>query len=329
MNGSAGSLGKCLVTGGRGFLGSRLLSLLQQEGHQVRVVLREPATLPGSPEVCFGSLGQSGRNFPYREALAGIDTVFHLAATAHTHAVASQYRSDCDASLELARQAHLQGVRRFVFVSSTKAMADPGSIKRDESWVDWPTDSYGYWKRTAEQRLLDEIAVPHLAIVRPCLIYGVGVKGNLRKMINAVHRGYFPPLPETGGERSMVDVSDVARALLFTAVHNDANRNPLIVTDGHAYTAYGIYCDIRKALGLSPVPPFTIPLPVFKLSGLVGDMARNIWSGCPVSSEAIDRLTGAAAFSSERLCNLGWMAAKNFHDELPAIVKACLEDRGS
>ncbi|HSC75514.1 MAG TPA: NAD-dependent epimerase/dehydratase family protein [Pseudomonadales bacterium] len=311
-----------LVTGAGGFIGSRLLSELHINRIPVRVLLRKPLLFPPSTNTVIGELGTS--NVSYASLLEGVDTVFHLANTAHARSASSSYQADCETTLNLAHRAREAGVKRFVFVSSTKAAAEPGLLRRDETWSEWPKDAYGYWKRMAEKKLLDEIDIPQLVIIRPCLVYGAGVKGNLDKLIRAIQRGYFPPLPDTSAERSMVSISDVVNAMLLTAMHPDANRKPLIVADDEPYTAYSIYLAIRMALGKGQ-PHWAVPVSLLKNLGALGDFLQQYWSGCPVSSEAISRLTEPSAYSAAQLKQLGWYPGTTFYKELPAIISTCLE----
>lgn len=316
------SIQSCLVTGAGGFIGKQLLRALQINRTPVRVLLRKSLQPQLSVDTVIGELGAS--DFSYNSLLEGIDTVFHLANTAHASKAPDCYQADCEATLALARHAQEAGVQRFIFVSSTKAAAEPGLLKRDESWDEWPNDAYGYWKRMAEKRLLDEINISHLAIIRPTLVYGSGVKGNLDKLIHAIHCGYFPPLPDIPAERSMVSVSDVVSAILLAAVHPDANRHPLIVTDGEVYTAHSIYLAIRLALGKGR-PGWAVPASILKSMGLLGDFLQQLWPGFPFSSEAISRLTEPSAYSAQQLIQLGWHPTTSFYKELPAIISACLE----
>lgn len=314
----------CLVTGASGFIGAQLLRQLQIRDTPVRVLLRQFSVDSPCPDTVIGELGTS--DIVYKTLLQGIDTVFHLANAAHANALPERYQADCEATLALARHAQDAGVQRFIFISSTKAAAEPGHLKRDENWDEWPSDAYGYWKRMTEKRLIDEIAIPHLVIIRPCLVYGAGVKGNLDKLIHAIHHGFFPPLPDISAERSMVSVSDAVSAILLAAVHPDANRQILIVTDGEAYTAHSIYVAIRVALG-KPSPQWTMPACLLKSMGVLGDFLRIFWSGCPVSSEAISRLTEPSAYSANKLKQLGWHPTTTFYKELPAIISSYLEAR--
>jgi nucleoside-diphosphate-sugar epimerase len=264
----------------------------------------------------------TGRQDGYLDALQGVDTVFHLAAIAHMQSDDDSYRViNCEATIALARQAEAAGVKRFVFVSSTKAAADPGTVRRDETWSALPRDPYGYWKRMAEKQLLEDISIPHIAVIRPCLMYGSGVKGNLLAMLRAIDKGYFPPLADSGAERSMVSVHDVARSLMGAALLPEANRRILIAADGQTYTVGNLYRAMRQALGKPPVS-WSLPVGFLKWAGSCGDLVRHIWPACPLTTDAVHRLIDPAAYSAQALRNLGWEPTRTFYDELPQIVNA-------
>lgn len=195
-------LGLCLVTGAGGFVGKTLVAELLEQGYQVRILSsRTQAPIEGCEYVRSEWIADPAA---YDNALKGVGTVFHLAGIAHAKASVEDYEYNAEVSLALAKQAGICGVKRFIYVSSTKAMGDPGSSVGTEDNAAWPEEPYGQWKRITEQRLMEEERIQHVAILRPCLIYGVGVKGNLYSMMKAIDRGFFPPLPETGSVRSMV-----------------------------------------------------------------------------------------------------------------------------
>ena len=61
-----------------------------------------------------------------------------------------------------------------------------------------------------------------VTVIRPALVYGPAVKGNLALMLKGIEAGWFPPIPETNNQRSMIHVDDLVDALLFVASHPDA-----------------------------------------------------------------------------------------------------------
>lgn len=309
----------CLVTGASGFVGRELTRQLANAGWRVRALVRNPGVTGTWHEAVMGEL--SPRPADYSRAVENVDTVFHLAAVAHRQAAEDDYRIyNHDATVALAQAASSAGVRCLVFASSSKAVAPPGPCRRDESWDPYPVgDPYGLWKRRAEDFLLAETAFEQLAILRPCLIYGPGQRGNLYRLMRAIDRGFFPRLPDTGGIRSMVGVPDVARALVMLATVPEAHRQVFLAADGEPYTAARIASAIRQALG-KPGQGWPLPLAALQLAGRCGDALRHCWPQCPVSTQAVESLVGAAEFSADRLRGLGWQPSTTFMASLPAIV---------
>ena len=106
------------------------------------------------------------------------------------------------------------------------------------------------------------------SIVRHSLVFGPGIKGNLRMMISGIDKGWFPPLPETGNHRSMIHVDDLVRALILVANDERANGEIFIATDGQTYSSREIYEDMCPVLG-KPVPQWSVPKSFFDLAGSV------------------------------------------------------------
>lgn len=309
---------RCLVTGASGFLGGYLLSRLRQKKIFTRVLLRSESSnaLPCDETV----IGELLPTACCKTWLDTVDTVFYLVGTAHLSAAPEQYQTDHLAVINMARQAAALGVKRFVFVSTTKAAADPAEKIADENWDAWPIEPYGYWKRKTEIAL-GELGISQLAIVRPCLMYGAGVKGNLQKMIQAVERGFFPPLADIKAQRSMVFAGDVVEALLLAATQEAANHQPLIVADGESYVVSDLYAAIRAAHDKKPAT-WHIPLPLLKAAGVVGDAVEKLGIHLPVNSGAVKRLTENAMYSSAKLRQLGWVPSTTFYRELPSMILA-------
>ena len=73
-----------LLTGATGSIGSRLLPLLLESGEEVRCLVREPRRLGErrvDVQIALGDLGELSDPYLLRQALRGVDTVVHLAAT--------------------------------------------------------------------------------------------------------------------------------------------------------------------------------------------------------------------------------------------------------
>ncbi|MGB5834077.1 MAG: NAD-dependent epimerase/dehydratase family protein [Thiohalocapsa sp.] len=313
-----------LVTGANGFLGRALGQELVARGFQVVAALRSPNAGPWNERV-FCVLGDA----PLPPGLCdGVDGVFHLAGIAHVQAVAGipdavYERVNVGGTRALLDAAIGAGVSRFVYFSSVKAAADPREDCVDEQWGSSPTDAYGRSTLTAERLVLSAAASGALdaCILRPTLVYGRGVKGNLQRMLEAVESGRFPPIPEFGNRRSMVSVGDLVAAAILAMGHPAASGRTYIVADGVDYSTRDLYLAISEALGRT-VPTWAIPALALRAGGRVGDLLERVLGRpMPISSAVMSRLAGSACYRSTRLrAELGWAPTESFFDNIDGMV---------
>lgn len=320
------SIQHTLVTGASGFVGRVLCKYLGSKGCSVRAMLRKPATGPWDEFV----LAELGRTELGPEIMHGVDTVYHLAGIAHampSDAVNdSLYRIvNTDSTRELGGLAADAGVRRFVFFSSVKAVADPGERCVDESWQAEPVDPYGLSKLEAERELLgcSDKHRMQVVVLRPTLVYGPAVKGNLLRMLHAVERGCFPPVPDTGNRRSMVHVEDLVRAAWLAGTVPGLSGRTYIVSDGQDYSTRQLYEWMCEQFGRKPFR-WSIPVGVLQSAALAAQTLEDL-SGrqMPLDKEVLRRLLGSACYRAEKFRReAGWQPGKTFRQALPAMVEA-------
>ena len=298
-------MNRVLVTGGSGFIGNKLTKHLAEMKVLVRILSRKNQS---NYETVVCDL-QS--DVIPDDALDNIDTVFHLAGFAHDMRDASKiadlyYKVNVSATVQLANLAVKSGVKRFVFVSSVKAGGNPplGTCANEKDQKN-TEDVYGKTKREAELKLLEigKDSGMHVSIIRPSLVYGPEVKGNLQLMLVGIKKGWFPPLPETGNRRSMIHVDDLVRAILLVSKDKRANGNIFIVTDGKPYSSREIYntmCGVTGKL----IPKWSVPKILFDLASLTS----------PRIKYKINKLLGDEFYSSVKLEELGFKAKKSLKD---------------
>lgn len=317
------------VTGGTGFVGQGLVQALVQRAVPVRMLVRTAAAAQDVPgiERYTGCLTRP-------DDLAGlvdnVDTLFHLAGYAHASSrpypdeLDKHRRINLQGSLDLFEAARAAGVRRIVFVSSVKAIGEHTHDCLDERHTRPPQDPYGAIKREIEERLfaLAAQAGMELIVLRPALVYGPGVKGNLHNMLRAIDRGRFPPVPDTHNVRSMVSRDDLVRALLLAAEAAAAGQ-AIVITDGEAYSTRRIYTAMAAALGRS-VPHWCIPAAVLRGLGYVGDAGEALLRRpLPFNSTLVARLLQSACYRSVLAeSTLGYKPQQRLEDLLPAMVEA-------
>lgn len=217
---------KVVVTGANGFVGVPTCRRLLAQGHQVvAAVRRADVLLPLDVDIC--PVGDLGPNTCWRRALDGADAVIHLAARAHVlrdrvnNPEIIFDKLNHLASAALAQQAAEAGISRFVLVSSIKANGEVTSKTKpfQASDIAAPSTAYGRSKVRAEA-IVSAIAQQKgmsLAIIRPPLVHGPGLKGNLAILVRALRLGLPLPLGAVDNLRSMVGVDNLADALVFLA----------------------------------------------------------------------------------------------------------------
>ena len=126
-----------------------------------------------------------------------IDIVFHLSALVHQMggASANEYEKiNVIQTIELAKKAKESGVKHFIFMSTVKVYGEETNSKYIENTVCNPEDDYGKSKLKAEQELQKlEDENFKISIIRTPIVYGYGVKANIKSLINLVNK--VPLLP--------------------------------------------------------------------------------------------------------------------------------------
>lgn len=143
----------------------------------------------------------------------GIDVVFHLSALVHQMGGASKEeyeRINVTQTLKLAKKAKKAGVGQFVFMSTVKVYGEETSLPYSENSECHPQDEYGKSKLKAENELKKlESDNFKIAIIRTPIVYGYGVKANIKNLVNLVKKVPLLPFGGIQNKRSMVYVGNL------------------------------------------------------------------------------------------------------------------------
>jgi nucleoside-diphosphate-sugar epimerase len=316
-----------LVTGANGFLGSVLVNDLLESGYDVRALVRNPA-LPlyrKAVEVIVGDIRDPQCT---KRASAGCDMIVHLAGHAHAldddHVSDQDYQSiNVDGTKHLLAGAVAGGVRQFIFASSVKVFGETTIGSVDESEPPAPQSPYAQSKWVAEQ-LVASYAKGSLSTLslRLPLVYGPTEKGNLYRMIAAIDRGKFPPLPHVQAVRSMLHVKNFVLAVRAVLQSARFLKPMYVVTDTKPYSITEVYDLLRKGLGLPP--PFSrVPLWALSVGGQCGDIVQALFgTTAPLSSATLEKLIGQAWYSPESLIrDMGYQPRYAFEDAVPELIQ--------
>jgi len=259
---------RVLVTGATGFVGSALIERLRQSGVDVAATIRDTSRalrLPSGVPHFVLDLARADQLDP--SALEGIDCIVHLAAQVHLlHPSAEQHADyllkNAMATESLARCAVRAGVRRFVFLSSIKVNGER-TISAPFRADDRPNaeDEYGRSKLVAE-RALQKVALEtglEVTIIRPPLVYGIGVRANFLRLLQIVDRRVPLPIASIRNARSMISVWNLCD-LLERVINHPAACGVWLASDGRdlstpeVITMLGQAMQRRLRLVACPVP---------------------------------------------------------------------------
>jgi nucleoside-diphosphate-sugar epimerase len=255
-----------LVTGASGFLGKSLMGRLAKYHQFVTVgAMRATGDAEQLGHVAVGNLDASAR---LEHVVGSKDVVIHTAARAHImkdevpDALMEYRKVNVGGTLNLARQAAEAGVRRFVFISSIKVNGEQTrrNLPFTEEEVPAPEDAYGVSKMEAEQGLQALAAETgmEIVIIRPPLVYGLGVKGNFASMIKLVEKGFPLPIGAIHNKRSLVALDNLVDLIITCIDHPAAANQVFLAGDGEDLSTTELLQGVAKAMGkpsrLVPVP---------------------------------------------------------------------------
>ncbi len=306
---------KVLLTGSTGFVGSALLTELQ-ELPSFRVVAAVRSTAASDGVMVVGSIDGTT---DYSSALNGVDVVIHAAARAHimrdevADPLAEYRKVNVDGTLNLAKQAAAAGVKRFIYISSIKVNGESTSLLPAfaETSAVAPEDPYGVSKHEAEEglRSLAQETGLDVVIIRPPLVYGAGVKANFLSLVKLSATGLPLPFGSVNNKRSMVYVGNLVSFIICCAQHPAAANQTFLVSDGEEVSLRNLVTYIRLGLRRSPrlVP---VPIWLFKLAGT--------FTG---KRDVVERLVGDLQVDSSKARSLlGWVPPYTVEQGIAATV---------
>ncbi|MCX6922861.1 MAG: NAD(P)-dependent oxidoreductase [Verrucomicrobia bacterium] len=294
---------KILVTGGSGFIGTRLTSELVGEGHAVRIFDRRPS----SAHVGLWTEGDVRTPEALARAMEGVEAVFHLAAE-HRDDVqpASLYTEvNLGGARNLVAAAEKTGCRRVIFTSSV-AVYPLGLKNPDEETTPRPFNAYGASKLAAEEVFQDWAArTPgaSLTTTRLCVVFGPGNRGNVFNLLDQIQRGRFLMVGSGKNRKSMAYVGNVSR-FLVSCLGLPAGIQLLNYADKPDLSVAELVDIANGALGRQPSLRSRLRIPYFLglMAGYCLDAAALITrSHYPLSSIRIRKFCAETTVATQRL----------------------------
>lgn len=277
-----------LLTGATGSIGSRLLPLLLGGGEEVRCLVREPRRLGPrrvDVQIALGDLGEMSDPYLVRQALRGVDTVIHLAASIRDQPPKQIEELNGLATLRLLRAAERGGVQRFHFFSALDAQAAQRTRFFRAKWL-------------AEQAVLSSPL--QTTVFAPSIVYD-----HSDPWITLLRRfSFLPVLPVSGEGQARFQpiwAADVARCVVgaLALERESGERTRRHELAGPETLTYDEMSDLVSRIAGRPRPLVHMPLPLVR-SGLIalralwGETVFATWEEAELMEEAMVSERGTA-----------------------------------
>lgn len=307
-------MSQVLVTGANGFVGSALCRVMRDAGHTVTGLVRHAGCVESGVREWVDASADFAEIDATWPAALQMECVVHLAARVH---VMHEEVEDTDAAfratnvegtLRVAQAAWRHGVRRFVFASSVKALAESDSgrpLREDDS--PRPKDAYGRSKLAAEEALtrFGRETGLEVVIARPPLVYGPRVRANFLRLMDSVWKGIPLPLGAINARRSLIYVDNFADALMRCAIDPRAAGQCFHVADSDVLTVAELASSLGRHLN-KPARLLSVPPGWLRLAGRVTGRTAHV-----------DRLVGALQLDTTRIRTLlDWQPPHSTDDGL-------------
>jgi dihydroflavonol-4-reductase len=302
---------KVLVTGATGFTGGALARRLASHNAPVRVLARDRA--PATPLADLGiEIVQGDLRNPasLREALQGVDTVYHIAAVYRQQAVEPHVFKDVNGTAvqHLLDAAIAAGARRFVHCSTVGVHGHVKNPPAAEDAPFAPGDPYQESKLEGERiaaRYMAEGRLP-ITIFRPAGIYGPGDVRFL-KLFRGVKRGRFPMIGNGQTLWHGVYIDDLVDGIIRCGTADQA-VGEIFILGGPEYTTLNeLVAIVADAVDASP-PHLRIPLaPVYVAAAVCEAVCKPLKLEPPLHRRRVDFFTKSRAFDiSKARSKLGY-----------------------
>ena len=313
---------KIVLIGGSGFIGTELMPLLLDEGHEVIIGDIAPSQKFPNQRVEADLLDKES----LRQVCQGCDTIINLAAVHHDNVrpISRYHDVNVKGSQNLCDVAQELGIENIVFTSSVAVYGfQPG--EPDENTPHKPFNPYGKTKSEAEDvYLLWQRHAPNkraLTIIRPTVVFGPNNRGNVYNLLRQIASGAFVMIGDGKNRKSMCYVGNVASFIKYslgfgTGVH------VYNYVDKPDFTMNNLVRQVRETLGKGKGVGVRLPYWAgYSAAACFDALSKMTGKTFPVSRIRIEKFCANTVFNADKAHSSGFNAPTDLQRALSATLE--------
>lgn len=315
------------ITGGSGFIGTRLISFLLDRN--VKCVNFDKVISKTYPDLSI--IGDVRSFDSLRSNINSIDTIIHLAAEHKDNVYPLSLYTDVNvnSAINICNVAREKDIRTIIF-TSTVAVYGFAAPDTDENGIINPFNEYGRSKYQAElifKKWQSESPVDRtLLIIRPTVVFGEGNRGNVFNLLNQIAKGYFIMIGHGDNRKSLAYVEN-----LVAYIYHCFTLSPGIHTynyiDKPDYTMNMLVQRVYSALGKTNYLNIKIPFSIALIAGKFLDFVSFLFqSEFAISSIRIRKFCSDTVFETS-VNNTDFIAPVTLDEALQKTIKFEFIDR--
>ncbi|MDE1762213.1 MAG: NAD(P)-dependent oxidoreductase [Candidatus Micrarchaeota archaeon] len=281
-----------LVTGANGKMGRELVKMLIKKGDTVRAVVKRKEMVLQLPPGVIPYIGDVTDSRVMRDALRGVDNVYHLAAIVSEYKFGTQeiMRVNVEGTKNIMEACAANDVRHMIYVSSLDVYGhERHDVLTEDSKLE-PKDRYGLSKVLAEQEVQKFTNIVPFTIFRPSQIYGPGFEHYFFKVFRAIKEGKMVIIGSGKNKLNLVHSQDVLDAFVLATSAPTSRYKIYNLTDGGSYT--------QEQLLNMAADMMKVPRPTRKISKLV---VRIVAKQKNIDSDELRFLTSSRVVDISRI----------------------------
>jgi UDP-glucose 4-epimerase len=298
---------RILVTGASGFIGRALVTHLAAQSYEVRAAARRLDGIPSGKNIEYRALPDMFGSVDWKPLIRGLDAVVHLAGVAHRDGVdeGAYDRVIYEATSQLAVECAAAGAP-LIYTSSigaqTGSAADHVLTEYD---APKPVSAYDKAKLKAEGAVRASGCA--YTILRPVLVYGPGVKGNMGRLMRLANSPWPLPFGALRNRRSLLNIGNLVEAISF-CLSTDLTRNEtFVVADAEPISFAEMLAVMRQAVGRAP-GLYVVPAEFLQVFSRIG--GSHLW----------DRIGRELVVDPGKLLAVGWRPPLDVRAGLKAMM---------